>query len=158
MRIVLTIVSSVAFSSFAQSLKKHQKLADEYFVEGLRRLRIFKPAQFCRIPAHIDQNLAWCERECQSLGFKTTVLADESNTCWQKNYKRHPRCWFTYKSANPWILRKGRSQSLSCCAQRMQEGRLSGNKLEQTTGKPGPKLEAICPICGGLDKFGESGQ
>ena len=81
MRIATTFVLSlVLFSSFGQSLKKEriQKLADEYFVEGLNTLKDFLSLpNFGRIPAHIDQNLAWCERECKSLGFETSVLVSD---------------------------------------------------------------------------------
>ncbi len=81
MRIATTFVLSlVLFSSFGQSLKKEriQKLADQYFVEGLNTLKDFLSLpNFGRIPAHIDQNLAWCERECKSLGFETSVLVSD---------------------------------------------------------------------------------
>lgn len=81
MRIITTIVLSlILFSSFGQSLKKEriQKLADQYFVEGVNTLRDFLTLpNFGRKAADIDQNLAWCEREFKALEFGTSVLVSD---------------------------------------------------------------------------------
>lgn len=78
MRITLTLVLNlILFSSFGQSLKKEriQKLADEYFVEGVNTLRDFLTLpNLGRVTAEIDQNLAWCENAFKSLDFETSVL------------------------------------------------------------------------------------
>lgn len=100
MRIVISIaLSAVFFSSFGQSLKKEsiQKLADEHFVEGLSTLKDFLSLpNFGRIPAHIDQNLAWCKRECESLGFETTVLVSDG--------VKHLLAEKTFKQSAPTVL------------------------------------------------------
>lgn len=81
MRIATTFVLSlILFPSFGQSLKKEkiQKLADEYFVEGVNTLRDFLTLpNFGRKAADIDQNLAWCEKAFKSLDFETTVLVSD---------------------------------------------------------------------------------
>jgi acetylornithine deacetylase/succinyl-diaminopimelate desuccinylase-like protein len=81
MRIATTFVLSlILFSSFGQSLKKEkiQKLADEYFVEGVNTLRDFLTLpNFGRKAADIDRNLSWCEREFKALDFKTTLLVSD---------------------------------------------------------------------------------
>ncbi len=78
MRIALTFLMYLTtLSVLGQSLKKERidRLADEYFVEGIGTLRDFLTlANYGKIPNNIDRNLVWCERNFQALDFDTEVL------------------------------------------------------------------------------------
>jgi acetylornithine deacetylase/succinyl-diaminopimelate desuccinylase-like protein len=81
MRFILTIVLNLMlFSLFGQALEKQgiDQLADKYLVEGVTTLRDFLSLpNYGSIPAHIDQNLKWCEKELRSLDFETSVFLSQ---------------------------------------------------------------------------------
>jgi acetylornithine deacetylase/succinyl-diaminopimelate desuccinylase-like protein len=81
MRFILTIVLNLTLSSlFGQALEKERidQMADQYLVEGVTTLRDFLSLpNYGSKPAHIDQNLNWCDRELRSLDFETSVFLSE---------------------------------------------------------------------------------
>ena len=78
MRIALAfLLFLTTLSVLGQSLKKERidRLADEYFLEGVTTLRDFLTLpNYGQIPDNINKNLAWCENNFQALGFDTEVL------------------------------------------------------------------------------------
>lgn len=94
MRLMLTLTLTLIYSiASAQSLKKEKidQLADENFLEGLSTLRDFlKIPNYGRVVQNIDLNVAWCQREFESIGFETEVLmsAGIKHVLAQKIYRK----------------------------------------------------------------------
>ncbi|MFS4467742.1 M20/M25/M40 family metallo-hydrolase [Maribacter sp. 2210JD10-5] len=102
MRITLVfLLSLTAISGCCQSLKKEKidKLADEYFVDGITTLKDFLSLpNNGQAPDNIDKNLAWCERNFQALNFNTEVLISNGvkHLFAERKYKRAKRTILFY--------------------------------------------------------------
>lgn len=94
MRIIFVALACLIFNFTAgQKLKKKKidDFADAYLMEGLSTLR-----DFLTIPnqgassENIDQNLDWCQREFQAIGFATEVLTSNGvkHLLAQRTFKR----------------------------------------------------------------------
>lgn len=72
---VLFYLTTISVSGQYLEKEEINQLADEYFVEGISTLREFlRLPNYGKIPDNIDDNLAWCQKNFQGLGFETEVL------------------------------------------------------------------------------------